>query len=318
MGYNLNAGFGRLLADKLAFGIAGKTILVGKSAIAYRDTYSDLFGVDPDGSARFSATLAGAVSLCTAGASDTIVILPGHTETISSATALTISVSGVQILGLGTGALRPTFTLDTAATATINITAANVTFKNCLFVANFADIASCFTLTTAKDFRIDNCEFRDTSSVLNFLALVDTDTTSNNADGITIVDSAWLGLGATANTCVVKMDGTNNRFQVQRNYFAHAAVTAAAFMPIATGKVVTNLRVLDNIFNFVGATGLTTGMLITTNGSTNSGVIARNFNKNLDATSEILVTASSGFVFFENKSTSVADASGYTLPAADA
>lgn len=264
------------------------------------------------------STLAYAITQCTASAGDIILILPGHAETISSATALTLSVAGIAIVGLGAGSLRPTFTLGSAATATINVTAANIAISNCLFKANVADITSLFTLTAATDFVLDACEFRDTSSILNFARIVDTNATSNNADGLTIKNCAWYGLGATSNSTLIKMDGTNDRITVADNYVAHAATTAAGFMVIATTKVVTNMICVDNIFNLVGATGLTTGTLITTDTSTNSGIIARNTIQELDATSEILVTASSGFIFSQNFSSAVADKSGYLLPAADA
>ena len=92
------------------------------------------------------ATLQGALNKVTPGRGDIIFVKPGHAENISSATALVVSVSNVAIIGLGQGVLRPTFTLNTAATATINITADDVTFQNCIFKANFLNIAACFTL----------------------------------------------------------------------------------------------------------------------------------------------------------------------------
>src|SRR5438105_7617486 len=71
------------------------------------------------------SSLAGAMTAISAdgGADrgDILVIKPGHAETISSATALTLSVAGVAIVGLGNGSKRPKFTIDTAATATINV-----------------------------------------------------------------------------------------------------------------------------------------------------------------------------------------------------
>lgn len=264
------------------------------------------------------ATLANAITRVTANKGDIIVLMPGHAETISTATALTLSVAGVKIIGLGFGVMRPTFTLGTSATATINVTANSVQFKNVLFVANVADCASCFTLTTAKDFTLVECEFRDTSAILNFLYIIDTNTTSNAADGIFMQNCKRIGLGATTNTGIVKMDGTNDRFTVIGCYFAHAAVTGGGFMQIATTKIVTNALLWRNIFNFVGATSLTTGTLITTDVSTNSGVLHDNVVFDLDPTSEILVTATSGFKFGVNYSSAVADKSGYIVPAQDA
>jgi hypothetical protein len=101
------------------------------------------------------STLAGAVTACTAARGDIIIAKAGHAETISSSTALSMSKSGVAVIGLGAGTARPKFTLDTANTATINVTAANVSFQNCQFVANFLSIAACFTVS-AVEFSIEN------------------------------------------------------------------------------------------------------------------------------------------------------------------
>lgn len=315
---NKNVGYGRALFDTFSPRyVNGRALVVGASTLPGLETLQRLFGPDTFGKVRYFSTLAAAVAAGIANR-DTVYVVPGHTETISSATALTLSVAGMQIVGLGIGSLRPTITLDTATTATINVTAANIRIENFIFVANFAAIVSLFTLTTAKDFQLSNCEYRDTSAILNFVAIVTTDTTSDDADGLTIDNCRRMGLGATTNTTIVSMLGTNDRLFIRDNYFAHAAVTGGGLMIIATGKVVTNASIRRNVCNFVGATGLTTGMLITTNGSTNSGVIADNYDTNLDATTEILVTAGSGFIFFNNYHTGVADKSGYLLPAADA
>jgi len=319
MNYNINSGYGRLMADSLRGGFTGKVFLVGKSALAHRDRYNDILGVDTDGVPRFHATIAGALTRCTASSGDTIFVLPGHTEAFSSATTATWNVAGVNIVGLGSGTMRPTLTLDTGATSTINITAENIKVKNIIVVANFADIASAFTLTTAAGFTLEDVEVRDTSSILNFLNVIDTDTTSNNADDITMLRVRRLGDGATTATHIIKMDGTNKRLRVKDCYFAHASVdNGALFMVIATGKVVTDMEVSGCIMNFVGVSSATAGVLITTNGSTNSGFIASTYVKHLDATTEIMVTASSGFIFMDLKASAVADKQGYLVPGADA
>ena len=96
------------------------------------------------------STLAGALLQCVPGRGDIIFVGSGHAESISSATALNVSVSGVAIIGLGAGDQRPTFTLDTANTAVINISGDNISFQNCRFVANFLNIAKLFNLTHAS------------------------------------------------------------------------------------------------------------------------------------------------------------------------
>ena len=284
----------------------------------YTQFYTKNFHVNLAGQKSIHNTLLGAIGACNANAGDQILVCAGFTGNISSATALAINKAGIRLIGLGVGNNRPIITVDTGATSTIVVSAANVLIQNFIFVANFAAIASLFTLTTAKDFQLLNCEFRDTSSVLNFDAIVTTDTTSNDADGLTIQGCMRIGAGADSNTTIISMLGTNDRLYVQGNYFAHAATTTGGLMIIATGKIVTNARILDNICNFVASSGANTGLLITTNGSTNSGIVGGNFVQALDATSPILVTASSGFIYSKpNWYTHTADKSGYALPPAD-
>ena len=117
---------------------------------------------------------------------------------------------------------------------------------------------------------------------------------------------------------LINMLGTNDRLIVKDCYFAHLNVDdGGLFMLIATGKVVTNMQVDGTGFNFVGVSSATAGVLITTNGSTNSGYFRNCFVKHLDTTTEIMVTASSGFVFWDLKATAVADKQGYLVPGAD-
>ena len=96
------------------------------------------------------STLAGALLQCMPGRGDIIFVGSGHAESIGTATALNVRVSGVAIIGLGAGDQRPTFTLGTANTAVINISGDNISFQNCRFVANFLNIAQLFNLTHAS------------------------------------------------------------------------------------------------------------------------------------------------------------------------
>ncbi len=61
----------------------------------------------------------------------------------------------------------------------------------------------------------------------------------------------------------------------------------------------------------------TGAILITTDSSSNTGVIKHCHVQHADTAAEVFVTASSGFGFFENRASGVAGASGYTLPTAD-
>lgn len=296
----------------------GRTFFVAKASITNGPEIQASYGsvMYPDGTPALYTTLTLALASCLASRGDTIIIAPGHTETISSATALTISKAGVTIVGLGIGSMRPTFTLDTANTATINVTANNIRIFNVVFVANFLAIASLFTLTTAADFQLMNCEVRDTSSILNFLAMVTTDTTSNDADGLAITGCKCTLKATSGAVLLASALGTNDRWTISGNSYTSATTGTGAIIPIAAGKILTNFQLLNNYFNVVNATGTGTGYVITTNGSTNSGFIDGNKDHALPTT-PLFCTASSGFVYGLNYHSDQADLQGYLVPGAD-
>lgn len=262
-------------------------------------------------------TLDYAIGRCTAGRGDVIFVLPGHAETISSATALNLDVAGVAIIGLGVGTSRPTFTLDTATTTTIPVSAANITISNCVFTANFADIVSVFTLTTAKNFCLDNVFVKATATNMNFLYVIDTDATTANADGLTVINCDWIEPDA-ATLSFVKCDGTNDNWYFQDGYLSLGVNNnKASLIAIATGKILTN-AVVDGVTVYRLNTDTATGaLLITTDGTTNTGIIRHCHLQHADTAGELIVTASSGFGFIDNRTSGVAGASGYLLPAAD-
>ena len=91
--------------------------------------------------ARPFDTLDYAIGKCTASNGDVIYLLPGHTETIGSASAITVDVAGISIIGLGNGNLRPTFTWSATA-GTIVVSAANVTIKNIICTISIDEVVS--------------------------------------------------------------------------------------------------------------------------------------------------------------------------------
>ena len=143
------------------------------------------------------ATISYALTQVTSGAYATIYVLPGSTTTISSATALTLNVANVAIVGLGTGAQRPVFAYTTANTAAIPVSAANVTVQNMRHTGGFLSIARAYTVT-AVGFTLDGCDFTDNSGVLNFLNIINCTGAANTADRLTVTNNTWNGLGTTS------------------------------------------------------------------------------------------------------------------------
>lgn len=304
---------GTQLVDQTTTETTGRFFIVGKASLANISEIKAMYGAYPDGSMVVYTTIALAAAACVASRGDVIMLAPGHTESISSATALTLSIAGISILGLGTGSLRPVITLDTAATATINVSAANITFKNVIFVANFADIASVFTLTTAPEFAVIGCEFRDTTSILNFLTIITT-TVSVNSDGLVFNQNRLAILGTTAATTPIKVANTLSRITINDNFIVKAALNNTSCVLAHGALVVTNLEMSRNkIFSSLtdSATG---GILITTSSTTNTGMVSDNYIKALDVAAAILVTAGSIYGMTNNLYNGDADSSGFVLP----
>lgn len=262
------------------------------------------------------ASLNYAITQCVANRGDVIFIKPGHAETVSSATALNFNIAGVAIVGLGLGTNRPKFTLDTANTATIPVSAANISVQNCQFFANFLSIAAAFTVASAAEFTVQNCYFPDTSSVLNFLNIVKTTGAANTADGLTFTDNVVKNLGVTSNNTTILTANTIDRLTMLRNNLKWAVQNDVAAGIIVTTGILTNLDCGDNKA-YRPNTTTAGGSLINVGGTTSTGFVYRNFVQTLTTTVDLLFTTTVGLAAFDNRVTGVVGASGFLIPAAD-
>jgi len=317
--YNINSGYGMsFILSALQSKYAGKIFFVSSSTTgALIDNIREMIKTDSEGVERFYTSINSAVNNCVANRGDVVLVLPTHTETISSATALALDVAGVSIIGLGNGTARPTITLDTAVTSTIAVSVANVTIENVVFSANFADITSLFTLTTAPNFKLKNCAFKATATNMNFLAIVDTNTTNNSADGLEIEDCSWIEPDL-ATLYLVKGDADIDSAKIKNNYVNLGVNTndLPALVNMATGKDLSNAEISGNkVIRLNDANPL---LVVSDTTTANTGIVSGNFVRHADTAGELLVTAGTKFGFFSNYATAVDDASGYILPAVDA
>lgn len=258
------------------------------------------------------STIAQALTNCTASRGDKIVLLPGHAETITAAAGIDLNVAGVEIIGVGKGAQRPTITYTTANTATLRIKAVDVSIKNVLFVGNFLAIAAAIVLTTAKNAVIDECEFRDNSSVLGFVKAVQTSTTDNDADGLTVTNCKMFGTGTTAATCLVNTAGVVDRLTVEDNVVLVQGTTGTTgVLLLSTSKAVTSASIAHNVAQslYTGSAGC---LIVGAAGST--GIVNDNKISITGGGTDLLCTASTGLGFHNNTIQSAADKSGTLSP----
>jgi len=174
--FNLNAGFGQIVGQ-LPFLGSGKVFAVGDSSTKNLDMLKQLFGYDPDSKLRFYGDVDSAIGACTANAGDVIFVMPGHTETIATASAITSDVAGVSIIGLGVGADRPTFTFSATASTWV-ISAASTKIKNIIGVPSIDSVVSPFVVSGA-DVELD-IEWRDDSSTVEAVRAVLTTATADD------------------------------------------------------------------------------------------------------------------------------------------
>jgi len=268
------------------------------------------------------ATIAYALTQCTANRGDIIIVRPGHAETIPDAATLAFNVAGVAIIGLGSGSLRPTLTFTTATTANIPVTAANVSIQNFLFVANFANIASFMTATgtsTPTDFNVERCEFKDTSSILNALTVFTGNATANSCDGFRFVYNKVSSLGTTAATTAIVLASNTDRCEISDNFTNHAVLNDTAALLAAGTAQMTNFLLARNIGQRPN-TSSTGGSFVSGSGNAWTGMAADNYFYQVDNTAGIWIATGHGSAFgYQNNYspiTGAVDKSGLINPAA--
>lgn len=265
------------------------------------------------------ATIDYAVGRCTASRGDIIFVKPGHAETIANATTLLLDVAGIAIIGLGQGSMRPTLTFSTATTANVPVTAANITVHNILHVANLADIVSAYTATgtaTPTDFVLDNCEFRDGTS-LNFIKCFTGNATANSVDGFTFTNNKVFGTATTAATQAVIFAAANARATFLDNFVVYPVLNDTAALVDFGANAQTNLNMGRNKV-FRPSTSTTGGSLFSGGSTASTGYVYDNYSWHLDNSAGLLAPTGTKLGFQNNYSmiTAVADKSGLINPAA--
>lgn len=223
------------------------------------------FGQNPDSPC---ATLDYAMGLATASKGDRIYLMPGHAETITTNTGCLFDKIGVQVIGLGTGSLRPTFTLGAAA-GSIVITAANCVLQNVIIVNNFLDIVSSITVGADADgLTLKDVEIRDTSVILGALVEI---TFAAGCSDVTIdgLRVEGLALTAIATDCILAA-GAMDRLKFVNSYmygkWSHATVSIAGAK--STGVILDNIHFV----NIHATTGVGINLEATTTGTCNNVV----------------------------------------------
>lgn len=234
-------------------------------------------------------TLDYAIGKCKANRGDIIMLMPGYTDTVGSAADITFDVAGVCVLGLGSGAKRPTFNF-TATASTISLAAANVSIANCVFTAGVAEVVTMLSATGAADgLSMENCLFNEGTG-FNW---VDAITLATGADDLSWKNCHWIGGDTNNDACITGV--AHDGFYIDNCYFASNVAQAAAHGLVVTSGNCTNVWIKDSVFrsNVDGA------LWVDFNGAANGGFVTNCFVSSIDTAGATSTGDFTGGHFFE-------------------
>ena len=258
--------YGAIARTYAALNPQAKVFFLAPASASWFGDFQFMFPVDGDGVPRVHTSFAAVNAAVVADRGDVVLVLPGYTESVAGAAGINLSVSGVSYIGLGNGSLRPTLTFTTATTATVTITAANITIENIFATSTFDAVVSPFVVSAAG-VTFKNCVFETASASAQVTQMILTTAAANN---FTIDSCRFYGTADAGNTCAVTIVGGNNLQIVNSNFTGAYTTTVGAIRSITTLN--TNCVIRDN--TIVNLTASATKGITLLTGST--GQIMRN------------------------------------------
>lgn len=283
---NINSGYGMsFIQNAVNGGVAGKVFFVSSVTTgAIIDRIKQMIKPDTSGTTRFFTTIDAAIGACTANRGDMIIVLPGHTETVTAAAGIDCDVAGITIVGIGSGSLKPTVTFTTATTADMDIDAANITIKNIKFDLTGVDALAAPIDVNAAYFTMQDCLVITASASAQATLAILTDA---NANGLTLINNQFLGTTDAGTAAAVRIVG-GNEHQIIGNRF-YGAYTASLGAIDNTTTACLRILVKDNIIE--NATASSTKAMVFV--STSTGTICENKMQILSGTAPITGAAMS-------------------------
>lgn len=211
-----------------------------------------------------------AVGRCTANKGDVIFVKPGHVETVSAAGGLSLDVAGIAVVGLGSGAARPTINFTTVVGADMNVDAANISMVNFLFTGGIDALTGPIDVNAA-DFTLIGCEWRDVTGQATDVIVADA-----NADRLFIDGYFHNGAAAAGANAAIALTGMDNptirNFKIVGNFAVSAIdcrTTAVIDLDISNGYIWTknsaDLCIRDTITGSTGKIGPDLNLMLTDN-----------------------------------------------------
>lgn len=201
------------------------------------------------------STVTAALAKCVSGRGDIIYVLQGHAENIATATAWAALVAGVNIIGLGQGTNRPTFTFTTSTSQlAVGATISSVLIRNCRFLA--AGPAGTTALTVAAPFSFSGAglAFIDNEVQMGIDAdqlCTDCISLAATADDCLFANNYMWGAAASVITTAIKTTGAVDRLKIINNTITAEVATAATgvLLDLSNAAIADNLILGNTLAN---------------------------------------------------------------------
>lgn len=230
----------------------GQFVGPGSRVAAYVRASGPQSGDDPEIAGKLVSTLNAGLAQCRSGMGDIVLVMPGHAENVSSADYMSSLVAGTRIVGLGYGALRPTFTW-TATAATWLFDVANVELRNCVLEAAGPSGTTAITVDapitiSASGCALIDCDIRCERDADQGATIAVTTTAA--ADDLTIAGCKFHGTNdGTLPTTYLRLVGAD-RLKLLNNVFTGASSSATIGLVQFITTASTDILMLNNwVFN---------------------------------------------------------------------
>jgi hypothetical protein len=224
----------------------GMHIPLGKIACFLSSQGADYYNDSTIANIGCAATLSAALPQCRTGRADTILALPGHSESLTSATAFSGLVAGTKIVGIGRGTAQPTLrwvsTASIATNAAINV--ANVIIDGMyLRLEGYTPVAAPITVT-GSDCLIRGCRIQVASASTYKCTTAISMGATTTADRFTFINNQVFGIALQNVTDFIKIDGVIDGVVVRNNTIIASATAANGFVHVTDAA--THLDICDN------------------------------------------------------------------------
>lgn len=227
-----------------------------------------------------------------------IILANSHAESFAAATTLSATNGPIEIVGMGSDDDLPTFTLTTAAGATLKLGSAGMKLVNVKIITNFA-VTAALTLG-AKNCVAERVRIYDgTASMLTAISVAGGG--ANAADRSRIIGCTVKALGATNHILLGEVD---DMIEISDCELIGSASTASIANPTAT--VMTRLIINRNNIGQTHATGKGIGLV-----SASTGLTVSNYMSVPTSGNEL---AGSGMFFVNNRAANTAGSADKAVP----